>query len=88
VSPAAQRVAAERFEATLARAAATQRHVWVAMLTHLMDDVTARMMCVGQEHTDVVFGLSTLAATNMGCFLCEQPLRPGLVGGRCPGEPP
>ena len=73
------------FDVKVARALATHRHLWIAVLSHAMSDLTAREIAAGKAHTDVVFDMESLAVSSFGCFCCEQALSSALIGGRCPG---
>lgn len=78
--------ALSRFDQRLTYAEKAEEHVWIAIAHYsLTDEAAKRVMTDPNEQ--VILDVENLGGIHMGCFRCEEPLRPRLIGKRCKGEP-
>lgn len=87
VSPERVVKASQRVDREMAYAEKAGTHVWMAMASYFLSDDVARTMATGRGQATPTLDTENLALVVAGCFRCEEPLRAGLVGRRCPGEP-
>lgn len=75
-----------RFDERLALADRVEEHVWTVFTVHLITDKTAALFA-GEEDPTVtpILDSESLASIQIGCYRCEQPLDPRLIGRRCRG---
>jgi hypothetical protein len=81
-----QRAGMARLGDEVATASAAGVHYWTATAMFRLSDTDAAVVA-GRGAGTPMLDTENLLEIQSGCFICEQGLRPELLGTRCPGEP-
>jgi hypothetical protein len=77
-----------RLERDIAYFTASNQHMWTVAQVHALSDAAARKVANGTaDDGDLIMDKESLRSVTFGCYLCESPLNPRLIGKRCPGKP-
>lgn len=77
------RLAGERFDADVAYAEKAEEHVWIVAVAHRITGEHARAVHAGKE--PALLDAESAVITGIGCYRCETPFEPRMVGRRCRG---
>lgn len=75
----------EQLTTDMARAEANGEHLWIVAVAYRISHETATRAAAGGK-IGAVLGLGDVVSLAPGCFICEEPLTPWLVGRRCRGS--
>lgn len=84
LTPERVQTAGERFDADVEYAEKAQEHVWIVAVAHRLSEGAARAIAGGSTDPTLL-DAESVAITGVGCYRCEKPIEPRLIGKRCRG---
>lgn len=62
-----------------------EKHLWNTIAMFLNSEENVRAAYAGKE--SIIMDTENLMTLYVGCFICEEPYEPSMIGKRCKGQP-